>query len=331
MAHIENIPVHGVLTPVWVFDSPADKIDVLGQWYSNRNLLLNSYWANKDSIINQRGQEEYTAGGYYTIDRYKLTKYGNATLKVEDGYIQISKVSDTDFISIRQPIENAADFAGKTVTFSALVRGTSTPYLLLFYNGSSTGHGTTNFAVDANKNTLIETTLEVPANTTAITVGIGLQQANAVGDIKAVAAKLELGSVQTLAHKDASGNWHLNDPPPDKALELAKCQRYQSPMSVNAKGIGRTSISDETAVTASFPIPVTLRAKPTLTNGAEIASNYRVYANGASYTPTAVSVNAIGASWVTLNFTVSAGIGVRQVVQVEYSASSADGLFDSNL
>ena len=40
------------------------------------------------------------------------------------------------------------------------------------------------------------------------------------------AAKLELGPVQTLAHKDENGNWILNDPPPSKALELAKCQRY---------------------------------------------------------------------------------------------------------
>lgn len=40
------------------------------------------------------------------------------------------------------------------------------------------------------------------------------------------AVKLELGSTQTLAHQDANGNWVLNDPPPDKALELAKCQRY---------------------------------------------------------------------------------------------------------
>ena len=41
-----------------------------------------------------------------------------------------------------------------------------------------------------------------------------------------LAAKLELGRNQTLAHQDEDGTWMLNDPPPDKALELAKCQRY---------------------------------------------------------------------------------------------------------
>lgn len=40
-----------------------------------------------------------------------------------------------------------------------------------------------------------------------------------------VAVKLELGSEQTLAHKEGD-TWVLNDPPPDPALELEKCQRY---------------------------------------------------------------------------------------------------------
>ena len=39
------------------------------------------------------------------------------------------------------------------------------------------------------------------------------------------AVKLEPGPVQTLAHKEGD-TWVLNDPPPNKALELLKCQRY---------------------------------------------------------------------------------------------------------
>ena len=48
-------------------------------------------------------------------------------------------------------------------------------------------------------------------------------------DIKAM--KLELGPVQTLAHKEGD-TWVLNDPPPNKALELAKCQKYQQELVV---------------------------------------------------------------------------------------------------
>ena len=40
-----------------------------------------------------------------------------------------------------------------------------------------------------------------------------------------LAAKLELGSQQTLAHQDENGNWVLNEIP-DYGEQLARCQRY---------------------------------------------------------------------------------------------------------
>ena len=39
------------------------------------------------------------------------------------------------------------------------------------------------------------------------------------------AAKLELGTTQTLAHQDENGNWVLNEIP-DYGEQLARCQRY---------------------------------------------------------------------------------------------------------
>ena len=44
-------------------------------------------------------------------------------------------------------------------------------------------------------------------------------------DIDVKAAKLELGSQQTLAHQDKNGNWVLNEIP-DFGEQLARCQRY---------------------------------------------------------------------------------------------------------
>lgn len=41
-----------------------------------------------------------------------------------------------------------------------------------------------------------------------------------------LALKNEPGPISTLCRKDAAGNWVLNDPPPDPAMELLKCQRY---------------------------------------------------------------------------------------------------------
>lgn len=75
------------------------------------------------------------------------------------------------------------------------------------------------------------------------------------------AVKLELGDQQTLAHQDASGNWVLNDPPPNKALELLKCQRYYT------KGV--LPVLNSNAVSNYFVcyerFPTTMRATPAIT------------------------------------------------------------------
>lgn len=79
------------------------------------------------------------------------------------------------------------------------------------------------------------------------------------------AAKLELGPVQTLARKEGS-IWVLNDPPPNPALELAKCQRYMLVLD----GAGPAPIGHghrwETADRCSIyiPLPTSLRANPTI-------------------------------------------------------------------
>lgn len=83
------------------------------------------------------------------------------------------------------------------------------------------------------------------------------------------AAKLELGSVQTLAHLDGS-TWVLNDPPPNKALELAKCQRYFIRMKESANRTYGGTLGSNFAYTSArifehILLPVTLRANPTIT------------------------------------------------------------------
>lgn len=83
-----------------------------------------------------------------------------------------------------------------------------------------------------------------------------------------IAAKLELGSVQTLAHQE-SGKRVLNDPPPDPASELAKCQRYF----IRFDGDARTAPGEvigigwfRNAYTARLmvPLPTTMRTNPTI-------------------------------------------------------------------
>lgn len=75
-----------------------------------------------------------------------------------------------------------------------------------------------------------------------------------------VAAKLELGSQQTLAHKDENGNWVLNEIP-DYGEQLRRCQRY---FQVLKSGHGAGLQVNGTKCYAPLSLPVPLRTNPTV-------------------------------------------------------------------
>lgn len=216
--------------------------------WSNRNLLDNWYWAHRDAIINQQGQTEY-AGRKYTIDRWKLA--GGTNLTVNDGTITINGATEGE-TWLFQLMENPV-CKNETVTASLLITEMTAPgtgFIILHNKGIYTRipNGTTglfSFTVKLDSDGANQFRIVAGPNT----------------NLTIKAAKLELGSVQTLAHQDASGNWVLNDPPPDKALELLKCQRYQ---------IVSTEISSPycgTAITGSIisgpnVFPTTMRITP---------------------------------------------------------------------
>lgn len=63
-----------------------------------------------------------------------------------------------------------------------------------------------------------------------------------------VAAKLELGSQQTLAHQDANGNWVLNEIP-DYGEQLARCQRfYEKFLFCNGEGATPVGVRVQNAI-----------------------------------------------------------------------------------
>ncbi len=78
------------------------------------------------------------------------------------------------------------------------------------------------------------------------------------------AAKLELGSQQTLAHQDTNGNWVLNDPPPNRALELLKCQRYFVRIGINRYRMS-AFIGGNKRTVFHIPLPCCMRAIPSIT------------------------------------------------------------------
>ena len=168
-----------------------------------------------------KGIRGYTGTGY-GIDRWKLLSGGSGmcwTLIENDG---ITIGTDTKFgvyfLQIVEPSVVKA-IAGKTVTLSVLAgekSGNFTGNILI--NGSWNDY----WAIEANDVSTKKYT--VPANATSMVIQYA-EAGSGAGTCKLKAAKLELGSQQTLAHQDADGNWSLNEIP-DYGEQLARCQRY---------------------------------------------------------------------------------------------------------
>ena len=197
------------------------------QGWSNPNLLDNWYFADP---INQRGQAEYvaaTASLVYTIDRWRL---GSGTIAVADGYIKFLSSKVAEYKRLWESTQYCAE-AGRTYTLSMLARVNDVSGTVLFRPVTSQGGTVPNFESTISDVTdtfkLFMYTFVPRNNVENIGVEVLCMDApNSYIDIDIAAWKLELGAQQTLAHQDINGNWVLNDPPPNKALELAKCQRY---------------------------------------------------------------------------------------------------------
>ena len=172
--------------------------EFVGSQHSNLNLM-----DNPDFAIWQRyptGAYEGVPSNTFIPDRYQFIAASNVstTLKRIDGGGICCESGSRCQILYKD--ENAATYAGKTMTLSCLSsKGLQTDTKIM----------PTNLSAETNLFGLFEHYLTwiYPEETK-------------------YRYKLELGPVQTLAHKDENGNWILNDPPPNKVLELAKCQRY---------------------------------------------------------------------------------------------------------
>lgn len=113
------------------------------------------------------------------------------------------------------------------------------------------------------------------------------------GDTAAIlAAKLELGSSQTLAHKDPSGNWILNEIP-DFGEQLRRCTYYAEKVeSADTPAITNSTFVPSGATSAVFILPYARKRTAPAINFNDI-SNYRIIARSISGGTTAFSATAI--------------------------------------
>lgn len=290
--------------------------------HSNPNLLDNWYFVGGGSQqgggrfpINQRGLTTYTVSEY-AIDRWIV--HGNHTISLTpDGLLL-----PTTGLSFYQVIERSR-LGGSTVATLSVLTDKDCDIWLNFgtVSGLTTGKMHVISGVDTSTDEIIRgcffnTSQEIPENTHLI------------------AAKLELGPHQTLAHQDADGNWVLNDPPPKYGEELAKCQRYQTDLNIFHSGYARFGLGyayAETLAYVQIPLPTTIRAFPTV----EMSGNIGLV-DLAAHTVLipAISIvsDEIAANIANVRVTVAGGLTPGKIYALQVMGdASARLIFNSNL
>ena len=193
--------------------------------FCNRNLLDNWYFANS---VNQRGQTEYSVQGH-NIDRWIFI--GGLKITITKNGIKISNASKTLSVLANSNLYSVSD-------------------TLLFASDDSNPVGCCSTVTPFGKLRMYSF-----KNSTEFTIDIAPGQ-----EVLLQAAKLELGSFQTLAHKEGS-KWVLNEIP-DYATELAKCQRYfyktQGAFEYRGNAINQWYMNN-----GMIELPVSMRIKPT--------------------------------------------------------------------
>jgi hypothetical protein len=239
----KKLEIRGDTIPVSATDpTPISEALTTSGGGVNPNLLDNWYFGRP---VNQRGQTSYSTEWGYTIDRWQVAS--NSTLTINNGSVSLTG----DYVF--EPLEEIADaLKGKTVTVS-----------LLFATGEL------EFATGVVPTTWGEWTDIVHSNHVGLQ-GVAKESKRLWFRIftnakNILAAKLELGSTQTLAHKEGD-KWVLNEIP-DYGEQLRRCQRYFVRLT-NAYGYGWTYNSSIANFFVS--LPTTMRANPVIkltTNG----------------------------------------------------------------
>nr|DAT89710.1 MAG TPA: hypothetical protein [Caudoviricetes sp.] len=226
------------------FNNRISQINTGFSYVSNPNLLDNWYFANP---VNQRGQTSYGQTQQYSIDRWMITN-DYAYVDVADGYITLRGNDVNGFGGIIEKLESSIKNAllGKTVTLSFFAK--------LYTTCAIAGQQITptdNFELYSITFLSSSADYVLFAAVTAVTTGAK------IADI--LAAKLELGPTQTLAHREGD-RWVLNEVP-NYGEQLRRCQRYF--YRFNSHAYGWTY--NNNIVNCLIPLPVTLRATPVIT------------------------------------------------------------------
>lgn len=245
------------------FNNRISQINTGFSYVSNSNLLDNWYFQ-----IWQRYQDGNYSGvpnNSYVSDRWLLTSsngdiISNLTKATSYGGI---KNANGPNCRITQRLENAAQYNGMTLTLSTL------------------------------KNTGLFTFTKVASgwtDTTDIFAGFSATVAWLNTGETIIAAKLELGSTQTLAHQE-NGAWVLNEVP-DYGEQLRRCQRYYYRLKADSgyMRFGITQPYTDTSAGVFVQLMSTMRTKPVVSYG----GNFTLF-DGARFFPVTLAQDTTSA------------------------------------
>lgn len=293
----KKLEIRGDTIPVSATDpTPVSEALTASGGGINPNLLDNWFFGNP---VNQRGQVEYTENGYI-IDRWKS---GVKKAFVANKYITLQ--SNGTYSQIFQPFE--LQLAGKVVTMSALINthsGHNVGMLLYDYANDKSYSPDFIVATTANQWMVVSTSFRVADNAPDKLNLIFYPDRTEAGDqtVDILAAKLELGSTQTLAHKEGD-KWVLNEIP-DYGDQLRRCQRYYFVTNANHFFSGWCTTMEKFWTHISTPVP--MRAIPAIsvikpgniifgTSGANFATSANQYEiENADATGIKMAVNIAG-------------------------------------
>jgi len=265
------------------------------------------------------------AGSGYGFDRWNQVRSATGFV-LGDSYIRLSANTAENVMRFRQRIVGTFK-SGTVLTLSALARVTydAANYRITLRLSKGTAIITpyVKYTNTAGAFQLFSTTVTLTEDIEELWAEAAWTDGAPEFELDLKAVKLELGTRQTLAHQDAEGNWVLNDPPPNKQQELAKCQRYQVRLSTAGYTHVRAGLINSETILFYVPVPVPMRATPSITGTIFI----RKFGDTASITDFAYAMSNLNSPCSVRITATKTAHGLDDAILCLYN----DVIFDANL
>lgn len=253
----------------------------------NPKLTDNWYWGNP---VNQRGWAQGNTNFQYSLDRWIAN---DLTVSVNDGYVTLTQSGQSNLFMVQRVEANIYKhgIAGRKVTISALLK-----------DGQLKTATVT--APAYQENTVAQTVIDgLVLGAYSAQSEHGLRIFPDVGQsFEIVAVGAELGSQQTLAHKEY-GEWVQNEIP-KFGDQLAECQRYFVRIGSDSayRIVGTGTAYDNGTCGILVPLPVEMRTVPAVSLVGQLVLRNKV---GSDVACSAVALDIIGAATAYMRCTAS--------------------------